>query len=265
MKKKKLLYSQLTPAPAPPPKPAASAAKKAGAPVELARALAAAQATEQASAPAPAPAAVAVQAATPAPAQAPEQHVAHLVTPMRGMPRITPLRGMTVIKGGAPAPAAAPAPRSLRDRVRARTGKIDLLLFRVANERFGLELGSVEEAIDLPPVHHVPEMPPSMLGVITVRGTLTPVYSPQVALGLDLTDGASALIFKRGRQRFALVIDDVEDVASLDLTQLRDAPGLDDSEGIVLGVIRQRDTLLALVDTESLLATCQAVPLLEIA
>jgi chemotaxis signal transduction protein len=167
----------------------------------------------------------------------------------------------------APMPPSAPAApaRVLRERVRARSGTADLLLFRVAGERFAIDLAAVEEAIDLPPVHHVPEMPPSMLGVITVRGTLTPAYSPQSALGLALTDGASALIFKRGRHRFALVIDDVEDVATLDLATLRDAPGAAESEGVLLGVVRQRDTLLAVVDAESLLATYQAVPLLETA
>jgi purine-binding chemotaxis protein CheW len=168
---------------------------------------------------------------------------------------IPPKRGMPIV---------APA-RTLRDRIRARSGMVDLLLFRVAGERFAIELAAVEEAIDLPPVHHVPEMPPAMLGVITVRGMLTPAYSPQPALGLALTDGASALIFKRGRHRFALVIDDVEDVMTLDLATLRDAPGAADSESVLLGVVRQRDTLLAVVDAASLLATCQAVPLLETA
>jgi chemotaxis signal transduction protein len=154
---------------------------------------------------------------------------------------------------------------SLRERVRTRSGSAELLLFRVASERFAIELAAVEEAIDLPPVHHVPEMPSSMLGVITIRGMLTPVYSPQAALGLALTDGASALIFKRGPHRLALVIDDVEDVLTLDLATLRDAPGVEDADSVLLGVVRQRDALLALVDAEALLATCQAVPLLETA
>jgi chemotaxis signal transduction protein len=162
-------------------------------------------------------------------------------------------------------PDAPPPTRLLRDRVRARSGTADVLLFRVAGERFAIDLAAVEEAIDLPPVHHVPEMPPAMLGVITVRGVLTPAYSPQPALGLALTDGASALIFKRGRHRFALVIDDVEDVMTLDLATLRDAPGVVESESVLLGVVRQRDVLLAVVDAESLLAICQAVPLLETA
>jgi chemotaxis signal transduction protein len=167
------------------------------------------------------------------------------------------------------AAAAASAPstiaRSLRDRVRARTGQLDVLFFRAGDERFAVDLAAVEEAIDIPPVHHVPEMPPAMLGVITVRGMLTPVYSPAAALGLSLHDGTSALIFRRGRSRVAIVVDEVDDAASLDLSLLRDPPILDASDGIVLGVVRQRDVLLALVDTDALLAACQATPLLETA
>jgi hypothetical protein len=57
----------------------------------------------------------------------------------------------------------------------------------------------------------------------------------------------------------------VDDAASLDLSLLRDPPVLNASDGIVLGVVRQRDVLLALVDTDALLAACQATPLLETA
>lgn len=164
-----------------------------------------------------------------------------------------------------PATMAAPAGRSLRDRARARTGTVEMLVFRVGRERFGIELAAVEEAIDIPPVHHVPEMPPSMLGVITVRGTLTSVYSPTIALGLPIEDGTSALIFRRGRSRLAVVVDEVDDVSTLDLATLRDAPALDAGDGLLLGVVRRHESLLALVDADALLAACQAAPLLEIA
>jgi purine-binding chemotaxis protein CheW len=172
------------------------------------------------------------------------------------MRRATPSRGIPAL-----------GTRTLRDRARARSGELEVLLFRVNSERFGIELAAVDEAIDLPPLHHVPEMPDAMIGVVTVRDTLTPVYSPHAALGISLHDGASALIFKRGRARLAIAIDDVEDVMTLDLALLRDAPGVDRTEGagIVLGVVRQRDALLALVDADALLAACQAVPLLETA
>ena len=163
----------------------------------------------------------------------------------------------------APAPIANEAPitddRSLREKIRARVGVAEILVFLVGGERFGIELAAVEEAIELPPIHHVPEMPPAMLGVITVRGSLTSVYSPRQALGLAQETGACALVFRRRRSRLALVIDDVDDARPTDLASLRDAPSAS-SAGVVLGVVRHHDVLLSLVDADALLAACQAIP-----
>jgi chemotaxis signal transduction protein len=195
------------------------------------------------------------------------------LTPARGVAaipapgiRLTPAHGSVVIPAAPQAPSpVAEASRSLRERVRLRTGTLELLVFRLANELFGIDLASVEEAIDLPPVRHVPEMPPAMLGVITVRGALTSTYSPESALGLSLVSRGSALIFKRGRGRVALVVDDVDDVFTLDLAQRREAPGGDVGDGILLGVLRRADALLGLVDADALIAACQAVPVMETA
>jgi chemotaxis signal transduction protein len=235
-KKRKILYSELA---SPPP----------SAPLELARALAAARAAE----------------AGAAAAAVPSRPAEGRLTPVRGIARVTPIHGMRRLTPSRGTPTVGT--RTLRERARSRSGEVEVLLFRVNDERFGIELAAVDEAIDLPPVHHVPEMPHAMIGVVTVRDTLTPVYSPQGALGISLHDGTSALIFKRGHTRLAVVIDDVEDVMTLDLALLRDAPGTDGTQGggILLGVVRQRDALLALVDADALLAACQAVPLLETA
>jgi chemotaxis signal transduction protein len=255
MTKKKIRYSEfpLAAEPAPEAQPAAPEAQ------------------------APAPKVVAKRApkdeALRAPVAAPRAPVdiARALTPARGLAavpaqgiRLTPANGSLVIPA-APASPAAEQSRSLRDLVRQRTGTLELLVFRLANELFGIDLASVEEAIDLPPVRHVPEMPPAMLGVITVRGSLTSIYSPEHALGLTLDSRASALIFKRGRGRVALLVDDVDDVFTLDLAQLGEPPGGDAGDGILLGVLRRTNALLGLVDAEALIAACQAVPVLETA
>lgn len=155
--------------------------------------------------------------------------------------------------------------RPLRERVRSRSGTVELLMFRIGAERFAVELVCVEEAIDLPDVHHVPEMPPAMLGVITVRETLTPVFTPDEALGVPVEGRSAALIFRSDRGRFALAIDDVDDVMTLDLAALRDAPGSEVADSVVLGVARIGDSILALVDADALVLVCQAIPALELA
>ena len=154
--------------------------------------------------------------------------------------------------------------RPLRERARGRSGVAELLMFRVGSERFAVELLCVEEAIDLPTPHHVPEMPPAMLGVITVRDTLTPVFTPDDALGVAVEGKSAALIFRSNRGRFALAIDDVDDVMTLDLAQLRDAPGIDGTDALILGVVRNGGGIVALVDAEALIAACQATPIPEL-
>ena len=193
------------------------------------------------------------------------------LTPSRAsvaIPRLTPRRGSVVIPRATAmllATDAEPLAPALRDRARARSGTVDLLLFRVGAELFGVELAAVEEAIDLPPVRHIPEMPPAMLGVISVRNVLTSVFSPERALGVPLATTASALIFRRGRGRLGIACDDVDDVHSLDLAHLRDAPGTETAGGVLLGVLRHQNALLALVDAEALIAACQTVPAMETA
>ena len=154
--------------------------------------------------------------------------------------------------------------RTMRDRARARSGLVELLMFRIGGERFAVELLAVDEVIDLPIIHHVPEMPPAMLGVVTVRGSLTPVYSPHHVLGLPLALRQAALIFRRGGASVAVLIDDVDDAILLDLSELREAPAGDDADPVVLGVIRHADALVGIVDAGALIAACQTAALLEI-
>lgn len=152
-----------------------------------------------------------------------------------------------------------------RGTLRSRAQIEELLMFRVGEERFAVELLAVEEVIDLPVIHHVPEMPPAMLGVVTVRGFLTPVYSPHTALGVPLVVKEAVLIFRRGRARVGILIDDVEDAVSLDLGELRSAPSEHEIDNVVLGVVRHAGVLVAIVDANALIAACQAAAFLEIA
>jgi purine-binding chemotaxis protein CheW len=161
--------------------------------------------------------------------------------------------------------AAADATRPAPVRPPTKADLADVLVFRVGTERFAVDLLAVVEVIDLPVIHHVPEMPPAMVGVVTVRGTLTAVYSPHQSLGLSLASSEAVLIFRRGGARVGILIDDVEDAIAVDLRELRRAPGTDGDDTLVLGVVRHEGALLAIVDADALIAACQSAALLETA
>ena len=154
-------------------------------------------------------------------------------------------------------PAPIPAPK--------QSDLADVLVFRIGLERFAVDLLAVEEVIDLPVIHYVPEMPPAMVGVVAVRGSLTPVFTPNASLGLPEAPSEAVLIFRRTVGRVGVLIDDVEDAITVDLRELRRAPENDADDNVVLGVIRQDGNIFAIVDADALIAACQTAALLETA
>ena len=147
---------------------------------------------------------------------------------------------------------------SFRDRVRQRSGIAQLLIFRVARELFAVELVAAEEALDMPPLHRLPEMPAAMLGVFTLRGALVSVFEPQVALGIRCQQPATVVVFCGGDRRVAIATDDVDDVATVDLRTVREAPGARAKEGALLGIVHRGDDLIAVIDAHTLVATHRA-------
>ena len=147
--------------------------------------------------------------------------------------------------------------RPLRERVKNRTGLADLLMFRIGHELFATDLGTVEEAVELPEIHHLPEMPAAMLGAFNLRGRLTPIYSPAHVIGVPLLGvAAAALLVRANGRRMGLAVDDVEDVLQVDLATIREAPGIEDADGILLGVAHHGQDLVAIIDAEALVTAC---------
>lgn len=134
---------------------------------------------------------------------------------------------------------------------------MDLLMFRVGGEIFAASLGSVEEVVEMPDVHRLPEMPDSMLGVFKLRSRLVPVYAPRHVLGVELIGvPAAALVIRSALGRIALAVNDVDDVLVLPAASFRDAPGTEDADGVLLGVASRGRDLVAIVDADALVAAC---------
>ena len=146
---------------------------------------------------------------------------------------------------------------AFRERVKAREGTVSLLLFRLGRELFAAELAAIEEAVETPSVHPLPEMRGALRGAFEHRGRMIALYSPATILGHSTTaDVPLALVARAGERRIGLVVDDVEDVMHLTLEALQDPPMLGHADGVLLGVARHGPALVALIDVEALLAAC---------
>lgn len=143
---------------------------------------------------------------------------------------------------------------SFRERVRRRTGLAQLLVFRIARELFAVELITAEEALDMPELHRLPDMPPSMLGVFTLRGSLVSVFDPENALGIPCREKETVVVFSGGERRIAIAADDVDDVINVDLSDVREAPGNRTKDESLLGIVHRDADLIALLDADTLIA-----------
>ena len=142
----------------------------------------------------------------------------------------------------------------------SRDGAPQLLVFRLGTELFGVELARVHEVIDAPVLNRVPDTPPAVLGVVSVRGELITVYDPSPVLTeteMQQTPGI-ALLFVQGERRIGLAVDDVLDAVVLDESMLCDANGLDDGDRLLRALARRNDDLIAVLDVEVLVNSATA-------
>lgn len=158
-----------------------------------------------------------------------------------------------------PSPDGMTAPARFRDRVRDRAGMQELLVVRVADERFAVPLESVDELVESPVLRPVPGAPDALLGLFTLGDALLPLYSPAAILGAGTGNEQVALVMRGGPARLALAVDDAEDVIVVSLAGVRDAPRTGRHDDVVLGVIWYDAQLLTLLDARAVVASYAAL------
>ena len=157
-----------------------------------------------------------------------------------------------------PASDAKTATR-FRDRVRERAGTQELLVVCIGGERFAVPLESVEELVESPSLRAVPGAPADLLGLFTLGQSLLPLYAPAAILGARPTGEQVALVMRGGTSRIALAVDDADDVVSVSLADILDAPRTGRSDDVVLGVIWHDNELLTLLDARAVVASYAAL------
>lgn len=91
-----------------------------------------------------------------------------------------------------------------------------LVVFEIAEEAFAVDIGTVKEVVELPPVTPIPQAPPYVLGVANVRGNVHAILDLGIRLGLENEQDQEAV----KRQPFALVLDHEEIKVALRVEQV---------------------------------------------
>jgi len=137
--------------------------------------------------------------------------------------------------------------------------EVKLATFRVGSAFYAIDILRIKEIIRPIKVTTVPNSPPSIEGVINLRGVVIPVIDLRKRFAVaTIVDGRlTRIVICRGfRRLFALVVDEVVEVRSYVREELQPAPKFFQGQetDIFLGVAQRADDLLMILDLERFLS-----------
>jgi purine-binding chemotaxis protein CheW len=113
------------------------------------------------------------------------------------------------------------------------SGSRQLLTFSLGAEQYGVDILRVQEIRGWSPVTKVPKLPPHVLGVLNLRGTIVPVIDLRVRFSLrsaEFTALTVIVVLSVGHadeaREIGAVVDAVCDVVDLSPDHLRKTPSL---------------------------------------
>ncbi len=99
--------------------------------------------------------------------------------------------------------------------------------FRLANEIYAVKLTSIRQIIKLVPITMVPRVPDYVLGIISLRGTVIPIFDLRRVLKLpeaESTRKSRIIIVNQGKLTAGLIVDEVEQVLRMSESKIEPPP-----------------------------------------
>lgn len=132
------------------------------------------------------------------------------------------------------------------------------LSFTLGSEEYALDIAGVNEIIKLREVTDIPRVPDFILGIISLRGIIVPVYDLQRRLKLgvsELTAASRIIVCQHSERAVGLLVDTITQVVRLPVSQVEPPPavfsGFD--RDLLEGVGRIQGRMLVLLNLANVL------------
>jgi len=144
------------------------------------------------------------------------------------------------------------------------TDEEQVVVFDLAGESYGIDIGHVQEIIRLPAITTVPRAPACVEGVVNLRGRVIPVINLRARFGLPEGErgrAARIVVLEAGGQTVGALVDAVSEVLRIPRDAI-EPPGatLQGREPAHRrGLAKLRDRLVILVDLDTVIALAEAI------
>ena len=139
--------------------------------------------------------------------------------------------------------------------------KLNLVVFRILNDDFGVEVHSTREILKLESIAAVPQSPEFIEGIINVRGHAVAVIDLRKRFGIKdpgVTEKTRIMIVRSSRMIVGLIVDAVMGVRSFDASRIQPTPAIVSTQvdhRFISGVSRLDDRMIFLVNLDEILTS----------
>ena len=135
-----------------------------------------------------------------------------------------------------------------------------LVVFRLANEYYGVDIGAVNTIIRMQEITEIPQTPDYVEGVINLRGSIIPVIDLRKRFGLAVektTKASRIVVVESSSQMIGMVVDAVAETLRLSADEIEPpSPVIASIDAEYLrGVGKQDNRLVILLDMEKVLTS----------
>ena len=133
-----------------------------------------------------------------------------------------------------------------------------LVVFRLSNESYGIDVNTVREIFPLQEITHVPNAPEFVEGVINLRGMVVPIIDMRKRFDVEVTEATEdsrIVVVEYDGEDVGMLVDEVSEVVNVGEDSVSPLPDIADQGGSKLtdGFAKIEGRLVILVDTETML------------
>ena len=126
------------------------------------------------------------------------------------------------------------------------------IVVRIGDEKFGIDIGYVDNIIRLQKITRVPKAQVWFKGIINLRGEIVPVMSARIKMGLedDVFTNASIIIILKLEEKgeLGMIVDEVCEVVTLVVDEI-ETPNVDAGKDLFInGIGKSGDELISLFE-----------------
>lgn len=149
---------------------------------------------------------------------------------------------------------------SSHDHVVNVDNTIQVIVFNLGEERYGVEISQIKEIILPTKITQIPNVPDFVEGILNLRGQIATIINLRKRLGKESKksdENTRIIVIEYGNSIVGMMVDSVSEVKYLSSKNIEEIPrflALKDESKFLKGIGKLEDGLLTLMDLKELLS-----------